>query len=251
ASFVPTGAPLVSRSGGAGSALAVDGLLLMAGSDSSADLYAFATVKTDKEDYAPGETVTITGSGWQAGETVTLTLVESPLLDTHGPFTAVADAAGHISNTQFAPDQQDINIRFYLVASGDVSSLQAQTTFTDATHLRDVTVLGTQIPNPVTPGNSATYGTVANNSVQVRFNGNGTCTVNLNATGLPAGATAAFAPSSLNATGTQSLFSLLTINTTVATPSGTFSFTVRADGTGGAGNDCLTTENATTTATLV
>ena len=251
ASFVPTGAPPVSHTGGAGSALAVDGLLLMAGSDSSADLYAFATVKTNKEDYAPGETVTITGSGWQAGETVTLTLVESPLLDTHGPFTAVADAGGHILNTQFAPDQQDINIRFYLVASGDASSLQAQTTFTDATHLRDVTVLGAQTPNPVTPGNSATYGTVAANSVQVRFNGNGNCTVNLSATGLPAGATAAFAPSSLNATGTQSLFSLLTINTTVATPPGAFSFTVRADGTGGAGNDCLTTENTTTTATLV
>src|SRR5207245_6942425 len=40
-----------------------------------------ATVMTDQADYAPGSIVTITGSGWQPGETVTLQLVESPLID--------------------------------------------------------------------------------------------------------------------------------------------------------------------------
>ena len=33
----------------------------------SSELYGFATVKTDKDDYAPGELVTMTGSGWQPG----------------------------------------------------------------------------------------------------------------------------------------------------------------------------------------
>ena len=42
-----------------------------------------ATVKTDKSDYAPGTTVTITGGGWQPGEWVTLMMVESPFFDTH------------------------------------------------------------------------------------------------------------------------------------------------------------------------
>ncbi|MDH3244300.1 MAG: hypothetical protein OEM26_06770, partial [Saprospiraceae bacterium] len=34
-----------------------------------------ATVTTDKDDYYPGETVLITGSGWEAGEDVRLHIV--------------------------------------------------------------------------------------------------------------------------------------------------------------------------------
>src|SRR5437762_1399037 len=61
-----------------------DGLVLRAGGSASAnasnpmksaELYGFATVKTDKADYAPGTRVTITGSGWVPGETVRLVLV--------------------------------------------------------------------------------------------------------------------------------------------------------------------------------
>src|SRR5262245_66248130 len=37
-----------------------------------------ATIITDKSDYHPGERVTVTGSGFQAGETITLTFVEDP-----------------------------------------------------------------------------------------------------------------------------------------------------------------------------
>ena len=98
---------------------------------SSAELYGFATVKTDQADYAPGELVTITGSGWQPGETVTLTLVESPLLDTHPVMTAVADGQGHITNSSFSPDEHDFDVRFYLTAVGGQSGFQALNTFTD------------------------------------------------------------------------------------------------------------------------
>jgi len=87
-------------------------------------------VKTDQADYTPGSIVTITGSGWQPGETVTLTLVESPLIDTHGPFTVTADASGTISNSSFATDSHDLNVKFILTAVGSVS--QAQTTFMDS-----------------------------------------------------------------------------------------------------------------------
>src|SRR5438067_3330327 len=91
-----------------------------------------ATVITDKPDYAPGTIVTITGSGWQPGETVTLSLVESPLVDTHPDLYATADADGNITNNGFSPDVHDINIGFTLTATGQTSGLQAQTTFTDA-----------------------------------------------------------------------------------------------------------------------
>lgn len=92
----------------------------------------FATVMTDQADYAPGTIVTVTGSGWQPGETVTLSFVESPLIDTHPDLYAVADASGNIFNNQFSPDSHDIDITFTLTATGGTSGLQAQTTFTDA-----------------------------------------------------------------------------------------------------------------------
>src|SRR5437764_1182131 len=70
----------------------------------SGELYGFATIKTDKADYPPGTTVNITGSGWQPNETVALTLVESPLIDTHGPYPVQADASGNISDSSFTTD---------------------------------------------------------------------------------------------------------------------------------------------------
>jgi hypothetical protein len=113
-----------------------DGLLLVAGGSDqpSAELFGFATVKTDRDDYAPGTTVAITGSGWQPYESVALVLVEEPLLDTHPLVSVTADANGNIISTEFSPDQHDLNIRFMLTAFGTVS--EAQTTFTDGTNLQ-------------------------------------------------------------------------------------------------------------------
>src|SRR6266404_5879714 len=133
--FAATGSPSVARQHATGTPLSLDGIFFLAGGSnstgalSSAELYGFAMVKTDAKDYAPGSIVTITGSGWKPGETVTLTLVESPLFDTHPVLTAVADAQGNIFNNQFSPDLHDVGIRFYLTATGSQS--QAQTTFTD------------------------------------------------------------------------------------------------------------------------
>src|SRR4029077_6038044 len=120
------------RSDASGAALTkVDGRLLIAGGTSaSAELYGFATVKTDAADYPPGSTVNITGSGWQPGETVTLTLVESPLIDTHGPYPVVADSNGSISDSSFVTDAYDVGIRFYLTAVGSLSGSHAETAFT-------------------------------------------------------------------------------------------------------------------------
>ena len=86
--------------------------LLLAVALESTAVAQSATVMTDQADYAPGTIVTITGSGWQPGETVTLSLVESPLVDTHPDLTAVADANGNIFNNQFSPDDHDADITF-------------------------------------------------------------------------------------------------------------------------------------------
>jgi len=92
--FQRTGAMATPRPDATGAALTkVDGRLLVAGgSSASAELYGFATVKTDAADYHSGLNRHNHRTGWQPGETVTLTLVESPLIDTHPTMTAVADA---------------------------------------------------------------------------------------------------------------------------------------------------------------
>ena len=251
--FTATGANVTPRGAAVGSAMKQDGLLLAAGGNdasgnalASTELYAFSTVKTDASDYAPGSIVTITGSGWRAGETVTLTLVESPLIDTHPTLTAIADGNGNISNNQFSPDDHDVNVRFYLTAVGSQSGLQAQNTFTDA---KPNTVALNPGSFTVLPGSTATY------TVTVNFNGNGnSCTSPLTlvfTAPAPVGATPSFSPSSLTSTG-GNLNSALTITTTNSGPQGgriqpgTYPFTVTA----GSGTGCQA-GTATTNGTLI
>jgi N-acetylneuraminic acid mutarotase len=122
--FAGPAAPNAARAWATGAALSVpagdtirtgpsDGLLLLAGGSatsaasnptSSAELYGFATVKTDKSDYAPGNTVTITGSGWVPGESVTLLLRESPEFDEHQLVSVTADENGDIVSARAADD---------------------------------------------------------------------------------------------------------------------------------------------------
>ena len=127
-----------------------DGLLLVAGGIdasgnvlSSSELYGFPWIKTDALEYAPGSPVTITGGGFQPGETVTLHLQETPYFDSHPDLTAVVQADGTFSNSQFSPDIHDLDITFYLTATGSASGYQAQTVFADASPSLKVTGLGT------------------------------------------------------------------------------------------------------------
>ena len=132
--FHATAPMSAARAAATGSPLALDGQLLVAGGSGwpSSELYGFATVKTDKDDYEPGQVVTITGTGWLPGETVSLRLNEDPHVCNPRILTSVADDNGNIINTEFAPEEHHVGVRFYLVASGQTSGLTAQHTFTDA-----------------------------------------------------------------------------------------------------------------------
>jgi Big-like domain-containing protein/galactose oxidase-like protein/Kelch motif protein len=234
----PVGAMAAARPGMTASPLSLDGLFLVAGGTglSSTELYGFATVKTDQVDYAPGTVVTITGSGWQPGETVTLTLVESPLVDTHPLMTAVADANGNIFNNEFSPDIHDLDIRFFLTAVGSQSGNQAQNTFTDSISVNSVTV-GPPSSVFVVPGGSANY------SITVSFSGSGSaCTANLTTTGLPAGATPSFSPSSVTSPATNST---LTIVTSASLTPNSYPFTINAAQGAGCGGGPTRTSAAT------
>jgi hypothetical protein len=64
-------------------------MLLVLGSGALAHA---ATIETDKEDYAPGDTVVMFGSGWEPFETVELLLQQSPGDWNDRVFITVADA---------------------------------------------------------------------------------------------------------------------------------------------------------------
>jgi hypothetical protein len=115
-------------------ALAAGGTRTTGGLHTSAALYtsSTATVTTDKTDYHPGETVLITGTGWQPGETVSLNIHR----DTNDPpdtvLTTVADASGNIQDSDYVVQDYDLGVSFLLTATGLSSGYTAQTTFTDS-----------------------------------------------------------------------------------------------------------------------
>jgi hypothetical protein len=129
--LVQTAASAASHNGGFAAPLSTEGLLLTGAGDAGAstELYRFATVRSDQDDYTPGQTVTISGSGWQPGEQVTISLVESPNIDTHPAITATADASGKFVDSSFVTDQHDFQVRFFVFAHGSTSD--AATSFTD------------------------------------------------------------------------------------------------------------------------
>src|SRR5262245_38580483 len=80
------------------------------------------------------ETVVISGSGWEPGETVTLLLEETPTSHEVLMLFAVADETGAIVNGEYFPEEHDKGVRYLLTATGGRSSAQA--TFTDGAPTR-------------------------------------------------------------------------------------------------------------------
>lgn len=197
-----------------------------------------ATIKTDKGDYAPGETATFTGSGWTAGETVTITLHENPLEHPDSVLSAVADQTGNITNNKKIVEDHDLGVTFYATAKGGTSGLIAQTSFTDSKP--NTIAIGAQSPNPLVTSPSVV--TTATYQVTVGFNGNSTsCTATLSAAETAAPTwPAGFAlqlPVSVSSTGASQIVTL-TVKMPAATSPNTYHFTVKATGTGAcAGND--------------
>jgi hypothetical protein len=143
-------------------------------------------VTTDKTDYLPGEVVVISGSGWMAGEVVSLVLHDgSKGSDT--AYTATADEYGNILNKEFSTTPENLGTTFTLSATGQSSAKTASATFTDGgsmSYSPNNQILNIQ--SNTTPQSASFSQTV------IAPNGNGTFTAPLQVTGtgatpLPAG----------------------------------------------------------------
>jgi hypothetical protein len=129
--FALTSEMAAPRSGAAGGPHVEGYAFVVGGGQPDAEVYRFATIKTDKDDYAPGQTAIITGSGWEANEEVRLLFQEDPAVHDDYVLTVTADGDGNIYHDQWAPEEHDLGVRFYLMATGQQSGRRAQTTFTD------------------------------------------------------------------------------------------------------------------------
>ncbi len=202
-----------------------------------------ASITTDKLDYAPGETVKITGKGFLSTEYVQLEIDRndgSPSTGPeHDPWIVRAGDLGGFKSTWLVL-QSELDHSLQLTATGLTSGRVATTTFTDAIHLSGVSV-GAQ-SGTLTPGTagSATY------AISTTYTGSGSSvTAALTISGLPSGASGAFSPASVSSNTPNST---LTITTTNAAAAGVYTFTVTA--TSGAdvfSNNGTLTIGATTT----
>jgi hypothetical protein len=89
---------------------------------------AAPTIQSDKDDYAPGELVTLTGSGWQAGESVNIVVNDDVGQTWNRNVNVIADPSGNITDQFNLPDW--FVATYSVTATG--SSGTANTTFTDA-----------------------------------------------------------------------------------------------------------------------
>ena len=182
------------------------------------------TVTTDKDDYYPGETVIITGTGWDAGETVELRLEHLFTDHEDDLFFTTANANGDIYFDGYVVDIQELGEVFTLTATGLSSGKMATHVFTDSPKVGSV-VIGAQTPHGTIP-DAVTYSITVNRGV-----GGGAFTADLYLLSptFPGSVTYDFTPSTVSLpNATNSAVSVLTLYDAASLPGGPFSFTVKA-----------------------
>ena len=104
------------------------------------------SIRTDKDDYAPGDTVHFTGSGWAADDILDVVLVDEP--QTHDPheWSVSVGPDGTFHDSTYVVDVGDIGVTFTLTATSRVTGRSLTVVFTDG----DVRVRTSSDPNNVT-----------------------------------------------------------------------------------------------------
>jgi hypothetical protein len=205
-----------------------------------------AIIATDKDDYAPGEVVTITGSGWAAGETVHLTLTEDPVKDGAHEWDVVADADGKFTDQSFTPGQQHLSVTFTLVAAGPLSGVSTQLTFTDGSITVATSAIGTSVQATQVEfaGAGCTGNTISTTTITIPNGG-----FNIGGLGTNQNQTPSVRLTFVSATGgTFTSWSIASLQKGTSTVSGnTFCITATDNGVSGSVVANITTVAATTT----
>src|SRR5439155_178288 len=113
------------------------------------------TIVSDQSDYAPGSTVTLTGAGWGAGESVHVTVNDTIGRTWKYDGDVVADSSGAFTT--------QVTLANYFVSDYDVTATGAAgavatTKFTDSQPSTVAVAAPTNVS--VNPGDTAVYGTV-------------------------------------------------------------------------------------------
>lgn len=118
-----------------------------------------ATFTTDKDDYAPGDTLKLAGAGWQPGDTLDIHLDEDP--QNHPPvdWAVGVDENGGFQDSTYVVQDSDAGVTFALTATSRATGETATATFTDGSLTAATLALG-DAPSPCTntPKTSFTLG---------------------------------------------------------------------------------------------
>ena len=134
------------------------------------------SISTDKDDYAPGDTVIFTGSGWAADDILDVVLIDEP--QTHDPheWSVSVGADGTFQDSTYVVDVGDLGVTFTLTATSRITGRSLTVVFTDGnvtarTNAPDLTisVAWRRFNNTSCAGNPLSTGTVTgvSNSVTI------------------------------------------------------------------------------------
>jgi len=91
-----------------------------------------ATLVSDKDDYFPGDSVVLSGTGWLPGETVEIILAVEPMTHENVLLFSVTNDEGSFINDDYVVSDDDFGVTFTATATGLTSGITESTVFTDA-----------------------------------------------------------------------------------------------------------------------
>jgi hypothetical protein len=105
------------------------------------------SITTDKDDYAPGDTVWFTGAGWQAADTLDIVLTDDPLSHPPHTWSVETDSLGGFRDSTYIVDTGDLGVTFTLTATSRATGRELTVVFTDG----NLQLNPNPSPNPFSP----------------------------------------------------------------------------------------------------
>ena len=106
------------------------------------------TVTSDKDDYAPGEIATITGSGWTLDSIVDVHFEEEPAHDHHHGYHDTKVNADGTWEIRYQIEERHLGVKFTVVVDGKQSGYQGLAYFTDAQPTK-ITLIASKNPSSI------------------------------------------------------------------------------------------------------